>query len=315
MGIPSLSNIKNRLHFKLGQALRSARRASGLTQADVASTASCSLPSVTQAELGLGGSKLFERLARAAGQELTGRSLPTGEVGAGLAGLRLRRGLSRAAVAELAGVSIPSVAAVEAGSNVRVPGLAAIATALAAGLRLSPIGEAPAYWTSAAASSAFEGWSTPPEILEKLYRVVGGPFSMDPCSPSSNRRGATVRARVHLSLRENGLAHDWPGKVYVNPPYGRGLAMWTSKCRTSVEHGSAELVIALLPARSDTAWWHRDVAGHADVVLLKGRLAFGDGTQAAPFPSALACWGADAAIRMALKTEFPDAWHVGRSPG
>ena len=165
-GIHSLPNIKNPLHSRLGSALRSARRASGLTQADVASSALCSLPSVLQAELGLGSSRLFACVARAVGQELTGRSLPTGEVGAGLAGLRLRRGLSRAAVAELAGVSIPSVTAVEAGSNVRLPGLAAIATALAAGLRLSPIGEPPAYWTSAAASSAFEGWSTPPEILE-----------------------------------------------------------------------------------------------------------------------------------------------------
>ncbi len=263
----------------------------------------------------MGGSRLFERLARATGQELTGRSLPTGEVGAGLAGLRLRRGLSRAAVAELAGVSVPSVASVEAGSNVRLPNLAAIATVLAAGLRLSPTGAAPEYWTTAAASSAHNGWTTPPEILERLYRVAGGSFTLDPCSPSSDRRSATVRARVHLSFRENGLAHDWHGKVYVNPPYGRGLGAWTSKCRVSVESGSADLVVALLPARSDTSWWHRDVAGHADLVLLKGRLSFGDGTQAAPFASALACWGADAGVRAGLEAEFPDAWHVRKSTG
>jgi transcriptional regulator with XRE-family HTH domain len=303
------------LHSRLGQALRSGRRSLKLSQADVASVAACSLPSVAQAELGLGGSALFGRLARATGQELTGRSLAGGEVGAGLAALRLRRGLSRATVAEMARVSIPTVAAVEAGSNVRVPGLAAIATVLSAGLRLSPIGTEPAYWAGAAASSVHGGWTTPPEILEKLYRVFGSEFTMDPCSPTSNRRKALVRARVHLTFQENGLAHDWHGSVYVNPPYGRGLGAWTSKCRMSVETGSAEVVVALLPARSDTSWWHRDVAGHADIVLLKGRLAFGDGTQAAPFASGLACWGVDAEVRAALKAEFPNAWHVGKATG
>lgn len=69
-------------------------------------------------------------------------------------------------------------------------------------------------------------------------------------------------------------------------------------------------MIALVPARTDTRWWHADIAGRADVWLLRGRLAFGDGSQAAPFPSAVVAWGADEGQRMGMAAEFPDAWYV-----
>jgi transcriptional regulator with XRE-family HTH domain len=307
----SLSVVKNRLHSRLGESLLSARRSSKLTQAQVATTAGCSLPSVAQAEAGLGGSLLFARLAHAVGHELSGRFLVPGiQIGGGLAALRQRRGLSRASVAALAGVSTPTVLSVERDANVHLPGLAAIATVLSAGLRLSPIGRDAGYWTGPATSSVHQGWTTPPDILDRLYAVVGGPFSLDPCSPTADRRSAPVRARIHYTMEDDGLIREWHGSVFCNPPYGRQIANWTAKCRCSVESGSADLVIALLPARSDTSWWHRDVAGRADVFLLRGRLAFGDGVQSAPFASALAVWGASAEIRTALKAAFPAAWHV-----
>ncbi len=313
-GGQSLLDVKKALHFRLGQALRSARRSSKLSQVDVAAAAACSLPSVAQAEAGLGGSLLFGRLAQAVGHELSGRFLPRGEhLGPGLAGLRKRRGLSRASVAELAGVSTPTVLSVERGANVHLPGLAAIATVLSAGLQLSPIGQDAGYWTGPATSSVHGGWTTPPEILDKLYRVVGSPFSLDPCSPTADRRRAPVKARIHYTMEDDGLLQEWHGSVFCNPPYGRQISVWTAKCRASVESGAADLVIALLPARSDTSWWHRDVAGRADVYLLKGRLSFGVGGQAAPFASALSVWGADSGVRIGLKEAFPDAWHVDKS--
>ncbi len=305
-----MSIVNNPLHARLGQALRSARQIMKLSQVEVAAVATCSLPSVLQAELGLGGSDLFGRLALACGHELTGRSLAGGALGAGLAGLRRRRGLSRVSVAKMAGLSIPTVAAVEAGANVRVPGLAAVSTVLSAGLRLSPTGMERAYWTGAATSSAHRGWTSPPEVLDKLYGVIGGPFTLDPCSPTGDRRAAPVRALVHLTAADDGLAHDWHGMVYCNPPYGRDIGRWTAKCRISVESGAAVLVIALLPARVDTLWWHRNVVGHADAFLIKGRLSFGDGANAAPFASALVAWGMDADTRAAMRRAFPDAWHV-----
>ena len=305
---------KNPLHARLGAALRRARRDARLTQRDIAAAATCSLPSVTAAEAGQGGSGLFVRLAALVGHELTGRSLvPSGNLGEGLTGLRKRRALSRRAVVDMAGISVSTVAAVERDDNVHFANLAAVSVALSAGLRLSPTGTLPAYWSGAAVSSAHDGWTTPQEILDKLYVVIGGDFSLDPCSPTGSRRDAPVRAQVHLTLADDGLSHDWHGRVFCNPPYGRDIGQWTSMCRSLVEHGAADLVIALLPARIDTSWWHRDVAGKADVFLLRGRLAFGDGSQAAPFASALAAWGLDERERTAMIGAFPESWHVRSS--
>ena len=70
-------------------------------------------------------------------------------------------------------------------------------------------------------------------------------------------------------------------------------------------------MVALLPARPDTAYWHEHVAGHAVVYFLRGRLRFGDGDQGAPFPSALAVWGAGAETLAALQAALPSAWRAG----
>ena len=101
-----------------------------------------------------------------------------------------------------------------------------------------------------------------------------------------------MRAKVHLTAEDDGLSAPWRGVVFVNPPYGRALARWVAKARREVELGHARTVVALLPARPDTAYWHDHVAGRAAVYFLRGRLRFGDGGQSAPFPSALAVWGA-----------------------
>ena len=69
-------------------------------------------------------------------------------------------------------------------------------------------------------------------------------------------------------------------------------------------------VVALLPARTDTRGWHQYVAREADVFLLRGRLAFGSGDQAAPFPSALVLWGAPEEILVPMRAAFPEAWHL-----
>ena len=153
---------------------------------------------------------------------------------------------------------------------------------------LAKSGEQQSFWNGAGNSSSFHGWTTPPEVLEALYTVVGGEFSLDPCSPVRSGPKAPVRARLRFTAEDDGLMRPWrAGTVYLNPPYGRELPKWIAKARREHEDGRAGLVIGLVPARTDTRWWHEDIAGHADVWLLKGRLAFGDGAAPAPFPSAL----------------------------
>jgi site-specific DNA-methyltransferase (adenine-specific) len=98
--------------------------------------------------------------------------------------------------------------------------------------------------------------------------------------------------------------------VFVNPPYGRGLAAWVAKARREVDEGRATTVVALLPARPDTAYWHDHVAGKAVIYFLRGRLRFGDGEQSAPFPSAVAVWGASPERSDALDAVLREAWRA-----
>ena len=306
---------QNRLHSSLGHALREARRASGLTQAALAVAGGCSRPTVRQAEGGQGTLGVFEALATTLGLRIGGRSLPPGDtLGQQLAALRKRRGLALRTVARLADLSPTTVAALEADRGAHVTTALRIGEVLGAQLRLVPANAPPAYWTATAASSAHEAWTTPREVLEKLYRVIGDDFDLDPCSPVRSGPRAPVRARLRYVTEDDGLALAWRGVVFLNPPYGRALPRWIAKAHAEATVGRVFTIIGLVPARTDTRWWHSHVAGHADVWLLKGRLAFGDGANAAPFPSAIAVWNPVPEHRVRMALEFPDAWHVEAPP-
>lgn len=109
-------------------------------------------------------------------------------------------------------------------------------------------------------------WLTPPELLARL-----GQFELDPCA-SRDQPWAT--ARRHLTIDEDGLAQEWPaGRVWLNPPYS-DIEPWMARM---AEHGNG---LALVFARTETAWWFRSVWPHAAALLfLAGRLTFhfGDG--------------------------------------
>ncbi len=304
---------KNRLHVRLGARLRAVRRDARTTQGALADVVGCSLPSITQAENGSGGSALFIRLARALGYELVGRSFGRQvTVGHGLTALRRDLGLSQRVVANLANVSVPTVAAVERGANSHFSNLADVSVVVGAGLELRLAGEEGPSRDEAETSSTQVTWTTPGCFLDKLYPVIGGAFTLDPCSPTTDGRTAPVRAKVYFTALEDGLSLDWFGQVFCNPPYGRSISAWVAKCRNAVEGGQAELVFALVPARVDTRWWHADVAGRADIYMLKGRLTFGGVAAPAPFPSALVCFGLNEGLRTAVQRALPDAWHIPR---
>ena len=71
-------------------------------------------------------------------------------------------------------------------------------------------------------------------------------------------------------------------------------------------------VVALIPSRTDTRYWHDHVATKADIWMLKGRLKLGDGATPSPFPSAIALWGGTSELVARLSAALPDAWHVPR---
>ena len=74
-------------------------------------------------------------------------------------------------------------------------------------------------------------------------------------------------------------------KVYVNPPYGREISKWVEKAYYENKKGT--LIVMLLPARTDTKWFHNYIYKQHEIRFLKGRLKFNDGKQGAPFPSML----------------------------
>ena len=306
--------LNYRLHSHLGSELKTLRKAAGKTQKVLATKTNLSLPTIIKAESGRGTLASFIQLAEFLNHKITGRSLPAGStIGESLKILRERQKLSLRSLSVLTELSIPTIVNVESNSAVNLSSLERIGTVLGAGLCLVPIGQSLNFYNAAANSSAFQAWTTPPDILDKLYAVIGGIFDIDPCSPTLDRKTAPVKARVYYTGEQDhdGLLSKWHGKVFVNPPYGRELRSWIKKCHDEALSGRVELCIALIPARPDTIAWHHYIAGKADVLMLRGRLRFGGHNgEVAPFPSALIIWNASHTVREALKTSFPDAWFI-----
>jgi len=138
-------------------------------------------------------------------------------------------------------------------------------------------------------SSANPNWETPDDFLDLVRAVFGGLAFLDPCTTKENPCGAYC----HIAPPDDGLSLSWvhPGRVYFNPPYGRGIAPWVEKAARHAKDDGIEL-IGLLPARPDTKWfshvWKADV-----VCFLKGRLRFRGAKHSAPFPSVVPYWGAN----------------------
>ena len=121
-------------------------------------------------------------------------------------------------------------------------------------------------------------WSTPQDLFDRLNAEFR--FTLDPCCTHENHKCS----RYYVAA-ENGLAQDWTGeRVFMNPPYGRTIAAWMAKAWGTAKAGG--LVVCLVPARTDTAWWH-DYAMKGEIRFLRGRLRCGGGRGRAPFPSAI----------------------------
>jgi transcriptional regulator with XRE-family HTH domain len=233
---------------QLGQLFRDARRAAGLTQAQLASQAGIGLSAGQAVERGRGRVSSLTLILTTLGLELHGRQLSAGPIGPALVLARKRRKISRRRLAKALGVSRNTLVAVEAGGGL-VGKLESYGAAVGAGLYLAKIGEAKPFFVNAGNSSSHHGWETPAELSVSLSEAVGG-FDLDPCAGSTNSRLARVKARVLLTVNDDGLHAKWFGTVFCNPPYGRSLSRWISKCATEAERGIT--IVGLVPCRPDT---------------------------------------------------------------
>lgn len=127
-------------------------------------------------------------------------------------------------------------------------------------------------------SSASDLWSTPDDLFCKLDAEFS--FTLDPCCTLDNRKCPRFFTR-----EVDGLTQRWaPERVFMNPPYGREI--WQLMKKAVDEFRNGALVVALVPARTDTKWWH-EYAMLGEVRFIRGRLKFGGHANSAPFPSAI----------------------------
>ncbi len=122
-------------------------------------------------------------------------------------------------------------------------------------------------------SSKTGEWATPQDFFDKLNNEFK--FQLDVCADENNHKCARF-----FTKEQDGLLQEWGGaRVWCNPPYGRGVEEWVKKC------SKCELAVMLLPARTDTKWFHEYIYGKAEIRFVRGRLKFGNQKNSAPFPS------------------------------
>lgn len=131
-------------------------------------------------------------------------------------------------------------------------------------------------------SSASDLWETPQDLFDKLNEEFH--FTLDVCALPEN-----AKCSKFYTPQGNGLLQPWEGTCWCNPPYGRDVGKWVQKAYESAVNGAT--VVMLLPARTDTRWFHDYIWGYAEVRFIKGRLKFGNAVNPAPFPSMIVVFG------------------------
>lgn len=117
-------------------------------------------------------------------------------------------------------------------------------------------------------------WATPAAVYAELHKEFN--FDDDPCPLGELPEVGKL----------DGLARTWGKCVFCNPPYS-AIPQFIDKAERSLKSGT-QLVCFLLPARTDTRWFHDALLGKAEIRFIRGRLKFGGSKTSAPFPSMVA---------------------------
>lgn len=126
-------------------------------------------------------------------------------------------------------------------------------------------------------TSTTDMWETPQDFFDNWDRIYN--FELDVCATPENAKCAR-----YFTPEQDALQQEWNGVCWMNPPYGRDISRWVKKAYESAQKGAT--VVCLLPARTDTAWWH-DYCMHGAITFVRGRLKFGGSKSNAPFPNAV----------------------------
>lgn len=127
-------------------------------------------------------------------------------------------------------------------------------------------------------SSATDMWETPQALFDVLDAEFR--FETDVCAIPDN-----AKCDRYFTPEQNGLRQEWTGVCWCNPPYGKTIGQWLAKALDAALHGAT--VVCLIPARTDTNYWHDTVTSAAEIRFIRGRLRFGRAKDTAPFGSAI----------------------------
>ena len=121
-------------------------------------------------------------------------------------------------------------------------------------------------------------WATPDSIWKPLDAEFR--FTLDVASTHENAKCA-----AHYTMAEDGLKQKWDGVCWMNPPYGRAMTDWLRKAVAEMANGVT--TVALIPARTNTGWWHDIVIPNGEVRFVRGRPKFGGADHGLPQPLAI----------------------------
>lgn len=120
-------------------------------------------------------------------------------------------------------------------------------------------------------------WETPEELFHQLHKKYW--FTIDAAATKEN-----AKLPRFWTKSDDALTKSWTGeRVFCNPPYGNEQKAFIEKAYT--ERKKAELILLLLPVRTETKVWHDFIFPYARIYFLKGRLKFSNAKSNAPFAS------------------------------
>jgi site-specific DNA-methyltransferase (adenine-specific) len=148
----------------------------------------------------------------------------------------------------------------------------------------------PMFASQICVSSNRNDWATPQALFDALNKEFG--FTVDVCASDWN-----AKMPRFWSIAQDSLSLSWAEeRCFMNPPYGREIGKWVAKAHGEAQRGA--LVVGLIPARTDTRYWHDHIQGKAEVRFIRGRVKFkgynlqGKWCENSPstFPSVIVVW-------------------------
>lgn len=295
------------MSLNLIQDLAAARREKGLSQAQLAGLVDADRQAVARLESGVGSVAFLLRVMTALDYHLSGLAR-----GATLPDqVKNRRNVMSLSIDELArraGISPTTLIALECGKGTVAPLLKVLAV-----IQTSRTERRKPNLTPYLPSLVGERDSrfTPVEFVDILEEVWGH-IDLDPCAHIES----PVRAarKILLSDGGDGLRDEWSGRfVYVNPPFS-SMTSWLRRADEMWSLGKVEKVAALVPARTDSAYFHDHLARVCDIGFLRGRMQFArasgrsDKANRVPFSLMVCIWGASREEIQAFDRLSPCQW-------